>query len=92
MCLLRRSGDGLFDPWRTKRRGFLVAPFLMADGRAGLNLSRESSSPVSEISGELEPVDSMGLEPVDPMWQHPNRVPAAQGPVVVIPAVRRRAN
>jgi len=35
--------------------------------------------------------DNGRLEPVDRMWQNPNRVPAAQGPVVVVDAVRRRA-
>ncbi len=28
--------------------------------------------------------------PVDRMWQNPNRIPAAQGPVVTVAAVRRR--
>jgi hypothetical protein len=40
--------------------------------------------------GRLEPVDLLGLEPVDRMWQNPNRIPAAQGPVAMVTAVRRR--
>jgi hypothetical protein len=39
----------------------------------------------------LEPGDRMGLEPGDRMWHNPNRITAAQGPTVVISAVRRRA-
>jgi hypothetical protein len=27
---------------------------------------------------------------VDPMWHNPNRIPAVQGPIVTLPAVRRR--
>jgi hypothetical protein len=27
---------------------------------------------------------------VDRMWQNPNSIPAAQGPVVIVSAVRRR--
>ena len=27
---------------------------------------------------------------VDYTWQNPNRIPAAQGPIVTLPAVRRR--
>jgi hypothetical protein len=27
---------------------------------------------------------------VDPMWQNPNRIPAAQGPIVAVSPVRRR--
>jgi hypothetical protein len=62
-------------------------------GRSVASIARELNEtgvPCPSSAGPDRNPHRSGQASVGHTWQNPNRIPAAQGPAVLVPAVRRR--